>query len=382
MPRTPRHDDLLTSNFRVPTGGATPERGPIISLQNSTRSLRKLAALAVTGAVAISLAACAPAETTPAAVTDGDFGDITVQLSWLKNHEFSGYFEADSKGYFAEEGFGNVEFVAGGIGGVPAATQLTAGKAQFGIASPTDIAGANEQGAELRIIALTYQKNPFTLVSADSDPITEPEDLVGKTIAIADSSATNWDAFLAANDIDPDSINRVPYGDANSDLKLGNIDGFMGYGDGGAPLRAEGFGAQEFYLADYGLAYSGEALAVTADFLKNNPDEVKAFLVAYAKGWKAAFDDVDATLDLVINDYGKDQKYAKDDLLLSWDQQAKLILTDESTANGIGTLSDDLLQSNIDSLLLVGLDVTAESLFDTSLIAEVYEENPDLTGVK
>ncbi|WP_394551973.1 ABC transporter substrate-binding protein [Agromyces sp. MMS24-JH15] len=332
------------------------------------------------GAIALSLTACAAGDA--AAETDraagADYGDITVQLSWLKNHEFSGYYEAIEGGYFDEAGFGEVDLVAGGIGGVPAATALTSGTAWVGIAAPADIAQANAEGADLRIVATTYQKNPFTLVSADSDPITEPSDLVGKTIAIADSSATNWEAFLAANDIDPSEVNRVPYGDAQTDLKLGSIDGFMGYGDGGAALRASGFGAQEFLLADHGLAYSGEAVVVTAKTLAEEPDKVEAFLTAYAQGWKAAFDDVDGTIDLVVDVYGKDQNYDRDSIALSWDQQAKLILTDESRELGIGIVTDEAVQRNVDSLALAGYDVEADSLFDTSLIAKVYEAHPEL----
>lgn len=342
-----------------------------------TRRSRALAAAAAT-AVVLTLGACSSASDDATSTEAADYGDITVQLSWLKNHEFSGYFEADSKGYFEDAGFSSVDFVAGGSGGVSAATALTSGSAWVGIGGAADIAAANEEGADLVIVATTYQKNPFTLVSASDDPIDDPQDLIGKTIAIADSSATNWEAFLAANDIDPDDVNRVPYGDAQSDLELGNIDGFMGYGDGGAPLRATGFDAQEFLLADYGLSYSAEGVVVTRDTLESEPEKVEAFLTAYAEGWKAAFDDVDGTLDLVIDDYGKDQNYAKEDLELSWEQQAKLILTDESRAGGIGIITDDSVQRNIDSLALVGYDVEADELFDTSLIAQVYEDNPDL----
>lgn len=348
------------------------------------RSVREVSSRAVlvsaaACALTLALSACSAtgASTAPAS-GDADYGDITVQLSWLKNHEFSGYFEADDKGYFTDAGFGAVDLVAGGMGGASAATALTSGTAWVGIGGPADIAQANEEGADLRIIATTYQKNPFTLVSADSDPITEPSGLVGKTIAIADSSAANWEAFLAANDIDPDDVDRVPYGDAQTDLKLGQIDGFMGYGDGGAPLRASGFGAQEFLLADHGLAYSGEAVAVTAKTLAEEPQKVEAFLTAFARGWKDAFDDVDGTIDLVVNDYGKDQNYDPAEIKLSWDQQAKLILTDESEKNGIGTISDSAVKRNLDSLKLVGFDVTAESLFDPSIIADVYEKHPEL----
>jgi ABC-type nitrate/sulfonate/bicarbonate transport system substrate-binding protein len=334
---------------------------------------------ATAAAAALTLTACASGDASadPAA-GDAGYGDITVQLSWLKNHEFSGYFEAIERGFFDEAGFGEVELVAGGIGGVPAATALTSGTAWVGIGAPADIAQANAEGADLRIVATTYQKNPFTLVSADTDPITEPDQLVGKTIAIADSSATNWEAFLAANDIDPAEINRVPYGDAQTDLKLGSIDGFMGYGDGGAPLRASGFGAQEFLLADHGLAYSGEAVVVTAKTLEEEPEKVEAFLTAYAQGWKAAFDDVDGTIDLVVDVYGKDQNYNRDEIVLSWDQQAKLILTDESRELGIGIVTDDAVQRNLDSLALAGYDVDADSLFDTTLIEQVYEAHPEL----
>ncbi len=341
--------------------------------------LRKAGALALVGALAAALAACSSdASSTSADSADSaDYGDITVQLDWLKNHEFAGVFDADDAGYFSDEGFGTVTLTAGGSGGVSAATALTSGQAWIAFGGVADVAAANEEGADLRIVATTYQKNPYTLVSATSDPIDSPQDLIGKTIAIADASKTSWEAFLAANDIDEDQIDVVPYGDAESDLKLGTIDGFMGYGDGGAQLRADGFGAQEFLLADYGLTYGAEAVIVTADTLKNEPEKIEAFLTAYAHGWYDAFQDSDYALDLVVNDYGKDQNWDKTQLELSWTQQSKLILTDESKANGIGTVSDQALANNISALALVGYDTTAEDTFDTSLIADVYATHPE-----
>ena len=45
----------------------------------------------------------------PAAVAATGFGDIAVQLSWIKNIEFAGVYVADSEGYYKDEGFGSVE---------------------------------------------------------------------------------------------------------------------------------------------------------------------------------------------------------------------------------------------------------------------------------
>lgn len=341
-------------------------------------SLRTRALSATAGLLAASmlLAGCAAATHAETSSEDG-FGDINVQLSWLKNHEFAGYYFALEDGYFDEAGFDSVELTAGGVGGVSAAAALTSNTAWAGVASPTDIALANKEGADLVIVATLFQKNPFTLVSTDENPIDEPQDLSGKTIAVADSSATNWEAFLVANDIDPTTIDRVPYADANSELKLGVIDGFMGYFDGGAPLRDQGFAAREFQLADFGLDYSGEAVVVRRETVENEPEKVTAFLTALARGWKTAFEDEDRVVDLVVNNYGKDQNYDAAEIATSWEQQATFILTDESKANGIGTISDTKIAANIDTIQLIGVDA-GESLFDASFISKVYADNPDL----
>ncbi len=345
-----------------------------MSITSRRGRTRALAALGLTAAGLLLAGCAAPA---PATEETGSYGDINVQLSWLKNHEFAGYYFGIEDGYFKDAGFDSVELTAGGLGGVSAAAALQSGTAWVGIASPVDVSQANAEGADLVIVATLYQKNPFTIVSADTAPITKPADLVGKTIAIADSSAVNWDAFLKVNDIDPASINRVPYADANSDLKLGQIDGFMGYFDGGAPLRESGFGAQEFSLSDFGLEYSGEAVVIKRETLENEPDKVEAFLTAWAQGWKAAFDDKERAIDLVVNDYGKDQGYVASEISSSWDQQAKLILTDEAKKNGIGTISDRSIKANVDSIGLLGATVDP-AIFDGSLIAKVYADHPEL----
>jgi ABC-type nitrate/sulfonate/bicarbonate transport system substrate-binding protein len=68
---------------------------------------RRVALLAAATATTIALVGCAPAEEA------SDLGQLDVQFSWIKNAEFSGEFLADSNGYYAEEGFSSVNFIAG-----------------------------------------------------------------------------------------------------------------------------------------------------------------------------------------------------------------------------------------------------------------------------
>jgi hypothetical protein len=59
-------------------------------------------------------------------------------------------------------------------------------------------------------------------------------------------------------------------------------------------------------------------------------------------------------------------------------QNDLLVVTDETRANGLFTISEALQQQNIDTLAKAGYNITAAELFDMSLLAEVYAEHPEL----
>ena len=98
-----------------------------------TRSIGVAAALA---ASALALSACSGTSTSDttsgstAAASADDFGDLTVQLSWIKNEEFSGEYIADTEGYYDEAGFDAVSLVPGPSSG---ATELISGTADVAI---------------------------------------------------------------------------------------------------------------------------------------------------------------------------------------------------------------------------------------------------------
>ena len=75
---------------------------------------RGLTVASVATVAALALAACtAPATETPS----GEFEPITsikLQLQWLPQAQFAGYYGALAQGYFAEEGFDDVEIVPSG----------------------------------------------------------------------------------------------------------------------------------------------------------------------------------------------------------------------------------------------------------------------------
>ena len=81
---------------------------------------------------------------------------------------------------------------------------------------------------------------------------------------------------------------------------------------------------------------------------------------------------------LVVTNYGKDLGLDEAEQVLESKAQNDLLLTADTKANGLFTISDKLMDESIATLKLAGVDITKEKLFDMSVLKEVLAENPEL----
>ncbi|TFD65216.1 ABC transporter substrate-binding protein [Cryobacterium ruanii] len=355
----------------------TPSRG-LFTRRSATRVVRGVAVAAV---LTLSLAACAGGDAEVAGADSGaaSFGDASIQFSWIKNAEFMGEYLADENGYFTEAGFDSVDMIEG-----PASIEaaVISGNVDMGIgnAISTGTIIANE-GAPLKIIGATYQKNPFTILSlADKGNIASLDDLKGKTIGVQASNLSLWEAFLEINDIDEDSLTTLPVQYDPTPLFNGEVDGWFSYLTNES-IDAEllGLDPVNLPLADFGLPFVAETLTVTDDAIKNDREKLKALLVAEIRGWTDAINDPKAAAKLTLDTYGPtfDLTIEKETRQAEI-QSVDLVVSADTLANGLFSISDELQQQSIDTLAATGLSITASELFDMTLLDEVYAENPDL----
>ena len=366
-----------------------------LRLRRSPTRRRATTAAALAAVMSLALAACGSDDESSASASDGDasYGEISMQYSWIKNEEFAGEFYAEENGYYDEAGFDAVRGISGPDTGV---AKLLSGTVQVALSDAASVGAAiAEQDAPLKIIGATFQKNPFTILSLkDGADIVTPDDLVGKTIGVQDSNASVFAAILNANGIDPSDVEVVPVDFDPTPLMKGEVDGFMAYLTNEAITVSEaGYEVTNLPYADNGVPYVAETYTVTDQYLEENPELLKALLVAEIKGWSDVFrESTDDTVDLITkyydqaaseNDEGLESVFGALDpkkTALGLDAQKELISTPDTEANGLFTITDELQQQTVDSLAAAGWDVTVEELFDTTLIDEVYEENPDLVG--
>jgi len=297
---------------------------------------RPLQLLAAGAAIALSL---------PAAAQD----KMQLQLNWFHLADHSPIYLALKKGYYKEE---NIDLtVLRGSGSADAAKKIDLGQADVGISDAPTVLTAISKGANLKMVAVVYDKAGNNVFFRKSANIKTPKDLVGKKIAVppADSHRVLWPAFAAINGIDPASVTLVnikPEGkqaivaagevDASFDLYTSYAiwEKVLGKGDVGHLL-----------WADFGLPIYGHTYFVNNELLQKNPKLVERFLRATHKGWRDAKANPKASIDAMVEMVpGLDGPT----LLATMPQILDLCVTERSAKNGLGWIEPELMQKTMD----------------------------------
>lgn len=88
--------------------------------------------------------------------------DVSIQLKWLPQAQFMGYFVANAKGYYKDVGL-NVNIVSGG-GDIGETTAVNNGTVDFGVTWVSNLISANAGGMDLLEISQVYQRSGLVLV--------------------------------------------------------------------------------------------------------------------------------------------------------------------------------------------------------------------------
>ena len=158
-------------------------------MKHSTSRVTTFAAIAATAALALS-ACSAPAET-PAS---GELTEIKLQLQWLPQGQFAGYFAADAQGYFEDEGL-SVEIIPSG-GDIVPQDALSNGDVDYAIAWVPKVLGSIEAGADVVNIAQIFQRSGTLQVSWEDSGIESVADFEGRKIG-SWGFGNEWEIFAA-----------------------------------------------------------------------------------------------------------------------------------------------------------------------------------------
>ncbi len=231
---------------------------------------------------------------------------VTVQLKWLPQAQFAGYYVAQAKGYYKAEGL-DVTIKAGGPDISP--VQVIAGKgADVVVNWMPDALAAREAGVPLVNIAQVFNRSGMMLTCKKSSGVSTPKDLKGKTLGVwfggNEYPFLNWMAKLG---LKPDTDIKIMKQGFNVDPLLQNqaaCISTMIYNEYWQVIDA---GVKEsdlvtFFYEDQGVASLEDGLYVLESNLKD-PAFVKRmgkFLKATFKGWNDAVKDPAGAAKIVV----------------------------------------------------------------------------------
>jgi len=282
-------------------------------MRHSTR--RALGAIAGVAVAALALSACSGGGSTPSS-SDGDFTPLTsvkLQLQWLPQAQFAGYYVALDKGYFQEEGFDDVEVLPSG-GDIVPQDALVAGDVDFAVAWVPKVLGTLEnQGVELTDIAQVFQKSGTTQVSWKDSNITSVDDFEGKRIG-SWGFGNEWEIFAAMADkgLDASTVKITTQDFSMNALLDKDVDAAqaMTYNELAQLLETVNPATGKLYTMDDidVISYEDTAGAMLQDAiwadtkrLADDPayaDAAKRFLKAVVKGWVFARDNPAEAADI------------------------------------------------------------------------------------
>ncbi|MEZ5796788.1 MAG: ABC transporter substrate-binding protein [Paracoccaceae bacterium] len=291
---------------------------------------------------------------------------FTMQAAWINDAEFSGYFLAMDKGYYAEEGL-ELTYLPGGPDVIPEST-IIAGRADLTLTTPdTTIRAISEQGARFKIIGAQYQKNPIGVVSLKKAPINAPADLVGKTIAVPPVNTVTIEALLALNGVDRAQVNIVPYAYDPTPLVKGEIDASLDFTTN-VPFTIGQLGeeAHSFLLYDHGVTLYNDTVVVTEETLANRRADLVAWLRASRKGWVENLADPSLYPPQWETTWFAGTGRSIENEVYFNTAQKPLV----DTPAGIFSMTEEDIEKNLKALAAVGITGTRD-MFDTTLLAEI-----------
>ena len=206
---------------------------------------------------------------------------ITVQLDWFAEPEHGGFYQAQARGFFAEEGLA-VELIPGGPNAL-VMPKVATGQADVGQADSTNTLLQQAEGLPVIQFGAVFQDDPSgLLVNADS-PVHRFEDLDGKTII----ARPEW-AFIQYLQKKYDlKVSIVPQNFSVAAF-LGNKEAIQqGYFIAEPYHIVKAGGKKPRFLSTWDADFRAYAVLVTnRKFAREHPVQLRAFMRAYIRGWR------------------------------------------------------------------------------------------------
>jgi len=332
-------------------------------------------------------------EATTAAEEPQEQTAVTLQLKWVTQGQFAGYYAALEQGYYEDEGL-DVTIKPGGPDIVPEQVVL-GGQAEFGINWLDNTLATRDQGGEIVNIAQVFARSGMTEITWADTGLEEITDLAGKKVGVwLGGNEHKLFAALNKNGLDPDSDVNIVAQPFDMNLFLNReVDAAaaMTYNELAQVLETENPDTGELYtledlnvmlMSDLGTGALEDGIFVTEEWIADeaNQDVATRFLKASFRGWVYCRDNPDDCTQYVL-DAGPTLGEGHQAWMVN--EINKLIWPND---NGIGVMDEDDYATTVQIATDYGVvkNDPGEGVYTTeyaeAAVAELEDEGVDVNG--
>ncbi|MCB1971666.1 MAG: ABC transporter substrate-binding protein [Geminicoccaceae bacterium] len=306
----------------------------------------RLATLFATTAIVLSAQAALAADT------------VTLQLKWVTQAQFGGYYVAADKGFYEDEGL-DVTIKPGGPDIAPPQV-ITGGGADVIVDWMPSALASREKGVPLVNIAQPFKRSGMMLTCLKESGIKGPEDFKGRTLGVwffgNEYPFLSWMSKLGIpTDGGPDGVTVLKQGFNVDPLlqKQADCISTMTYNEYWQVIDA-GISPDDlvvFKYEDQGVSTMEDGLYVLEDRLSDPAfvDVMARFVRASMKGWEWARENPDEAADIVLENDATGAQTEKH-------QQRMMREVNKLTEDSNGVLDPADYERTVDTLLSGGSD--------------------------
>jgi NitT/TauT family transport system substrate-binding protein len=316
-------------------------------------------------ALVFALAACGGDDESGGGATtaaEGQRDQVTLQLKWVTQAQFAGYYAALAKGYYEEEGL-DVTIKPGGPDITPEQV-VASGGAEFGLNWLPSLLATRDKGSDLVNIAQVFARSGMLELTWKDSGLDSFAKLKGKKVGVwCCGNEFELLAALRKNGIEPTNKSDVTMVNQPFDMNLllqRQVDAAaaMTYNELAQVLAQKDPDSGQQYtledlnvlsMEDAGTAMLEDGVFVRGDWIANeqNQDIAKRFLKASFRGWIFCRDNADECLQIVLDNgptLGEaHQRWMLNEInALIWPNEGGIGLMDEADYQRTADIAHDL----------------------------------------
>lgn len=239
--------------------------------------------------------------------------EVTLQLRWLHQFQFAGYYMAKEKGYYRDAGLDVTIQEANDVHPHPV-DEVVSGRAQYGIGN-SGLLDERSNGKPVVVLAALFQSSPNVWILRKDSGITTISELASKRLMMTKNIENAELMALFRNE--GINISKLDVTESTfniNDLIDKKVDAYNGYSTN-EPYYLQQQGIEYTIISPrkYGIDFYSDCLFTSDTELANHLHRVKAFREASLRGWAYALEHPQETINVILSRYS--QSKTRDHLL-------------------------------------------------------------------